>query len=156
MMWFFIKVTQKLFFRFFLGETYWLRFWALLQCSDDGKEWILDAYKLLESRVMEFFASHRWSFIYRLYFSFEHVINFNYGCATVISLTDDSSFYKKAEAENFPLSKKKLSDLNNYFVFLFAPWIVSTYPWIQLIYNWCTQVGQLFSLPSAFLTIDRL
>jgi len=39
-------------------------------------------------------------------FSFEHVISFNYGCATVISLTDDSSFYKKAEAENFPLSKK--------------------------------------------------
>jgi len=56
----------KTFCRFFSVGTRWLCLWALLQRSDDGKERILDAGKLLESGVMEFFASNGWSFIYRL------------------------------------------------------------------------------------------
>jgi len=70
-MWFSIKVTYffslQILFR-------WLRFWALLQCSDEGKERILHACKLLESRAIEFFASYGWFFIY-LEFSSEPVIS---------------------------------------------------------------------------------
>jgi len=61
----FDKGHPKTFLQVLFRGTYWLRFWALLQRSDDGNERILDACKLLESRAMEFFASHGWSFIYR-------------------------------------------------------------------------------------------
>jgi hypothetical protein len=64
----FDKGHPKIFLQVLFRGTYWLRFWALLQRSDDDKERIFDACKLLESRTMEFFASHGWSFIYRLEF----------------------------------------------------------------------------------------
>jgi len=54
----FDKGHLKTFLHVLFRGTLWLRFWALLQRSDGGKKRILDACKLLESRAMEFFASH--------------------------------------------------------------------------------------------------
>jgi hypothetical protein len=82
----FDKGYPKTFLQVLFRETHWLRFWALLQCSDDDKERILDAFKLLESRAMG--SSHRMddlSFTV-LNFSSEPVRSFSYGCATVIRL----------------------------------------------------------------------
>jgi len=62
----FDKGHPKTFLQVLYRGTPWLQFWTLLQRSDDDKEQILDACKLLEPRAMEFFALHRWSFIYRL------------------------------------------------------------------------------------------
>ncbi|CAO2192437.1 unnamed protein product [Urochloa humidicola] len=56
-----LSSSSKVLFR----GTHWLRFWALLQHTDD-KEDLVKACQYLESRAMKFFASHGWPFILRI------------------------------------------------------------------------------------------
>ena len=62
----FDKVQSKTLLQVLFRGTYWLRFWTLLQRSDEDKEWICEACWLLESRAMLFFKSNGWSFSYRI------------------------------------------------------------------------------------------
>ncbi|KAL6655106.1 hypothetical protein ACP70R_005932 [Stipagrostis hirtigluma subsp. patula] len=46
--------------------THWLRFWAMLQRSDDNKEAIKTASRAMEILVMQIFAWHGWRFSHRI------------------------------------------------------------------------------------------
>ncbi|CAN6180895.1 unnamed protein product, partial [Urochloa humidicola] len=46
--------------------THWLWFWALLQRTEDQRDQLVEACQVLESRAMQFFASHGWPFFLRI------------------------------------------------------------------------------------------
>ena len=59
----FDKCRPKTFLQVLFGGTHWLRFWPLLQHTDDRKDEIVKACQGLESRSIEFFPYHGWPFI---------------------------------------------------------------------------------------------
>ncbi|WVZ62463.1 hypothetical protein U9M48_012212 [Paspalum notatum var. saurae] len=50
----------------FYRGTHWLRSWTALQRSEELKEQLIKACQSFESKAMEFFASHGWSFLFRV------------------------------------------------------------------------------------------
>ncbi|WVZ90711.1 hypothetical protein U9M48_036990 [Paspalum notatum var. saurae] len=62
----FNKSHPKTFLQVLFRGTYWLRRWALLQRTEEGRDAIVRACKVLESTSMNFFASHGWPFMFRI------------------------------------------------------------------------------------------
>ena len=62
----FNKSQKQTFLQVLFRGTYWLRFWTQLQRLDEHKTSIVETCRLLESSAMFLFASHEWSFSYRL------------------------------------------------------------------------------------------
>jgi hypothetical protein len=55
---FYIKTFMHVLFR----GTHWLRFWTQMEWHDQDKVAIMEACRLMEIIVIEFFADHRWRF----------------------------------------------------------------------------------------------
>jgi hypothetical protein len=65
-------------------ETYWLRFWALLQRDDETKESFRLASRKLETTMLELFAFHGWKFNNRLIIH-DFYISCSLGSSTISS-----------------------------------------------------------------------
>ena len=95
----------------FVGSIYrmhWLQFWAQLQCSDDCKDQIHEACKLLEISVTQFLASNGWSFVYRSNPSSKSRNKFNFWVCFLVFLCRPMFLIEESSSRNyFPLSNKR-------------------------------------------------
>jgi len=64
----FNKCQPKTFLQVLFRGTYWLRHWTQLQRSEDQKERLIRACRLLEMSALCFFTSHGWPFSLRISF----------------------------------------------------------------------------------------
>ncbi|WVZ95944.1 hypothetical protein U9M48_041644 [Paspalum notatum var. saurae] len=66
----FDKCTPKSFLQVLFRGTYWLRLWAKLQRSEESKQGLLQACRILVSAFMQLFSSFGWPDVARISFPF--------------------------------------------------------------------------------------